>query len=84
VVSVWDGSVLMKRENWSSVWCGSLSPGISGLLSVDSSVSSGFGGGVGIFDGGLEVIVVKVISIRNGSSADRNSRNVVNKGKDSE
>ena len=67
MVSVWDGSSLVQRENWSRVWSGSFSPGISSLLGGNSSRSSSFGGIMGILDGSFEVIVVESISIRDSS-----------------
>ena len=68
MISVWDGSLLVQSEDRSGIWGRSLSPGVSGLLSIDGSVSSSLGGIMSVLDGGLEVIIVEMISIWNSSS----------------
>ena len=61
-------SSLVEGEHWSGVWSGTLSPAISGLLSVDGGVSSSLGSVMGVLDGGLEVVVVEGVAVWNSSS----------------
>jgi hypothetical protein len=60
-VTIWNGTSLVQGKNWSGIWSPSVSPGIRSFLSVDGSLSGGFGISVGLVDMiGKNSIVISV------------------------